>query len=431
MVDIEQNGAYSNIALNKALQENQFSKVDANLLTELVYGVTQRRLTLDYLLEPYITKKIPLWLRTNLRLGVFQLLFLSKIPEYAILNEASEIARLKAGQGIVNFVNGVLRQITRHGKERLDSLYHATLTRETVSLATSLPLWLVDFFLKRFTLEEVYRLGQSLLSKPALVVRTYQRDEHYQALSKQFACQKSKLSPVSIRISGGNVVETDLFINGEITIQDETSSLVGLIGQVKATDIVLDACAAPGGKTTHIASFLDKDKGGKVIALDIHEHKIELIKDNAKRLKVEDVVETKQLDAQEVSNAFASDMFDVAFVDAPCSGLGLMRRKPDIKYSKVTDTITQLTQIQKDILNSVAPCVKVNGRLIYSTCTLSREENEKTITAFLNTHDNYQRESLQWLNLPENCYNEQNAIEIFPHDYQTDGFYICALKRTR
>lgn len=431
LVDVEQNGSYVNQQLSHILDSNELAVKDANLLTEIVYGVTQRRLTLDYVIEPYIKKTIPIWLRTVLRIAAFQMLYLERIPMHAILYEAAEITRIKAGQAVVNFVNAVLRNVQKHGQERLQALHDGPDTDESVSIMTSLPMWLMLYFLKRLSLEEVKALGLSLLEKPALSVRAYERDAVLNSLSQQYQCEKGMLSPFAIRVLSGQVAQTELFKNGTLTIQDETSMLVAPAGQLKPSDVVLDACAAPGGKTTHIAHYLKKDQGGKVYALDIHEHKQQLIRDNATRLHVNDVIETQTLDARSVHQQFPEEFFDVAFVDAPCSGLGLMRRKPDIKYTKILDTVNQLVEIQSDILESVAPCIKYNGKLVYSTCTLTQEENEQTIQRFIKAHPEFSVTSLEWMGLPKNCYNHNGAIEIFPNMYHTDGFFICTLEKKK
>lgn len=431
LVDVEQNGSYVNQQLSHVLDTHDLAIKDAHLLTELVYGVTQRRLTLDYVIELYIKKNIPVWLRNVLRIAVFQMFYLERIPMHAILYEAAEITRIKAGQSIVNFVNAVLRNVQKNGQERLDALLSGPDTVEKVSIMTSLPMWLMTYFLKRLSLEEVKKLGLSLLEKPALSVRAYDRDVVLDSLSKQFQCEKGTLSPFAIRVLSGQVAQTELFKTGQLTIQDETSMLVAPAGQLKPSDVVLDACAAPGGKTTHIAHYLNAEQGGKVYALDIHEHKQQLIRDNAKRLHVSDVVETQTLDARNVHQQFPKEFFDVAFVDAPCSGLGLMRRKPDIKYTKILDTVNQLVEIQSDILESVAPCVKDSGKLVYSTCTLTQEENIRTIQKFIDKHPEFSVTSLEWMGLPENCYTDQGAIEVFPDMYHTDGFFICTLEKNK
>lgn len=198
---------------------------------------------------------------------------------------------------------------------------------------------------------------------------------------------------------------------------------------VKPSHYVLDACAAPGGKTMHIAtSFLDKEEGGKIVALDIHEHKINLIKDNAKRLKVKEVVEAKHLDARQVLNEFKPETFDRILIDAPCSGLGLMRRRPEIRYNKTKQDILSLQKLQLEILNEASKTLKLGGELIYSTCTITQEENQEVVRQFLEKNKEFSRAKVE---LPESelQVSKDGSLTIYPHQYGTDGFFICRLKK--
>lgn len=424
---VEQEGAYVNLKLSHVLNDNTLSTEDSGLLTEMVYGVTQRRLTLDYLIDLHITQRIPLWVRNVLRLSAFQLLFLDKIPSYAILSEASDIVRMKAGNALVNMVRGIIYSLERDGKRQLEELYQLPYTPENMSIQYSAPVWLINYFVKHRGIDVTKALFESLLTKPALSVRTNGDISVIETLKSQFKTQPSQLVPeVALRILSGQVAKTELFEQGKITVQDETSMLVALAGNVQPSDIVLDACAAPGGKTTHIASFL---KEGYVVSLDIHDHKLQLIRDNAKRLGVSDKVKEQLLDARHVHQTFAFETFDKVFVDAPCSGLGLMRRKPDIKYTKLLDSVSELSHIQHNILESVHETVKSQGLIIYSTCTLTKKENQEVVSRFLQKHDNFKILPLHYLDLPEKCYTKEGFIEIFPNDYQTDGFFIAVLQK--
>lgn len=428
LVDVEQNNSYVNLQLAHVLNQVSLSDEDKGLLTELVYGVTQRQITLDYILKPYVTKKIPVWLRALLRLSIFQLLFLDRIPDYAVVNEASDITHLKGGQGLVNFVNGVLRNVVRYGQVQLNELNELPLTIQSVSLQTSMPVWLVKFLQKQYTLQVTKDIGQSLLEKPKLSIRVV-NEAVLSILKEQYNAQDSVISPVAKRLDSGKILSSSLFTQGDVTIQDETSTLVAQVATIKASDNVLDTCAAPGGKTAHIASYVSSERGGKVMALDLHEHKLQLIKENVTRLHVDDRVQMIALDARQVDKQFDHSSFDVVCVDAPCSGLGLMRRKPDIKYSKQTNAIESLSAIQYDILKSANKVLKIGGSLVYSTCTLSYEENQQQVQRFLNEHPNYQIEPLTWMALPKDCYTDEGFIEVLPHLYQTDGFFIAKLNK--
>lgn len=424
---VEQDGAYVNLKLSQVLNDNVLNINDSALLTEIVYGVTQRRMTLDAIIDAHITKRIPLWLRNVLRIAAFQLLFLNKVPSYAVLSQATDCVRIKAGVSMVNFVRGVIHAIERDGQSQLEKIDELPDTPENMAIKYSAPVWLINYFVKHRGIDVAKAMFRSLLDKPALSVRTNGNPLVMDAIKEQFTTHPSRLVPkFALRVLSGQIAKSLWFEQGDITIQDETSMLVALAGQIKGDDVVLDACAAPGGKTTHIASFL---QDGHVIALDVHEHKLALIRDNATRLNVKDRVFEQLLDARDVSKIFEVEQFDKVFVDAPCSGLGLMRRKPDIKYTKLLDGVSDLSAIQMAILESVDKTLKSKGLLIYSTCTLTTRENQETIQTFLNTHKNYKILPLDYLDLPKECYTKEGYIEIFPHYFTTDGFFIAVLQK--
>ncbi|UJF14943.1 16S rRNA (cytosine(967)-C(5))-methyltransferase RsmB [Jeotgalibaca sp. MA1X17-3] len=438
---IESEGAYSNILLNKMIDQHKLSEKDAGLLTELVYGVTQRKLTLDYGLTPYVRspKKLESWVRNLLRLSAYQMVYLDKIPDHAILYDAVEIAKFKGHTGISKLVNGILRNVQRNGlkdwKEITDPI-------ERMSIGSSVPVWIIKKLINQLGNEKAESLAHSLQIAPYLSIRIQDRtvsiDEVRQRLLEDhIKAEASPISPYGLRVHSGRVVKSELFKNGIITIQDESSQLVALFGSLKPTDKVLDACAAPGGKTVHIASFLDKAVEGEVHALDIHEHKIKLIEENTKRLHVTDEVITHLLDAKKSSERFDPKSFDVIFVDAPCSGMGLMRRKPEIKYSLKDTDIHELQKQQQEILNAVEPLLKTDGRLIYSTCTIVQEENQETVQTFLKEHPNMKvipadskSAFSPEIELPSTVITPEGYVEIYPDDFGTDGFFICAMEKT-
>lgn len=438
---IEAKGAYSNITLNATIDKHKLSEKDAGLLTELVYGVTQRKLTLDYGLSTYIRspKKLESWVRNLLRLSAYQMVYLDKIPDHAILYDAVEIAKFKGHTGISKLVNGILRNVQRNGLKDWKGI---TDPIEKMSIGSSMPVWIIKKLVDQLGNEKAESLVYSLQRVPYLSIRlqdkTITLDEVRQRLLEDdIEAEASPISPYGLRVHSGRVVKSDLFKNGMITIQDESSQLVALFGDLQPTDKVLDACAAPGGKTVHIASFLDTKAGGEVHALDIHEHKIKLIEENTKRLHVTGEVKTHLLDAKKVAQKFSPKNFDVIFVDAPCSGMGLMRRKPEIKYSLKNTDITALQKEQQEILNAVEPLLKVGGRLVYSTCTIVQEENQQTIEEFLIGHPNMKiipADSKSALNekieLPPSIITSEGYVEIYPDDFGTDGFFICAMEKT-
>ena len=437
---IENEGAYSNILLNATIEKTNLIPQDKNLLTELVYGVTQRRLTLDYGLSPFVRtpKKMQSWVLNLLRLSVYQMAYLDKIPDHAIINEAAEIAKHKGHPGIVKLVNGILRNVQRNGLKNPADISDPI---ERTSVVNSVPIWLVKLFEKEIGLEKANALFESLLEKPYLSLRVQEADQVQEVKAKLeeegILTSLSPLSPVGLRVEAGKVSDSESFKTGKVTIQDESSQLVALLGDLSKSDIVLDACAARGGKAMLMASYLDGTEGGLVHALDIHEHKIALIEQNATRMQATDRVKTHHLDAKEVLGAFPPESFDAIFVDAPCSGLGLMRRKPEIKYEVEAAAIDALHKEQAQILKAVEPLLKKNGKLIYSTCTLVERENQQTVAAFLENHSNMTHLSVETIinnekiNIPQEAITSYGDIQIFPNIFGTDGFFISVMEKVR
>lgn len=430
---IEQEDAYSNLLLREVINNQELSKEEANLLTELVYGVLQRRMLLDYQLEPFLKKqkKLAHWVGQLLRLSLYQMEFLDRIPDHAIINEAANIARVKGHRGIVGLVNGVLRNIQRKGVRETT---HVQPLNKRLSIQYSLPQWLIDEFIKQHGEKEAEAFANSFSERPKLSLRVNLRKISREAAIDElkeegFDVTESTISPYGIIVEKGVPIESRLFKEGYLAVQDESSMLVAPALNVKPSHYVLDACAAPGGKTMHIAtSFLDKEEGGKIVALDIHEHKINLIKDNAKRLKVKEVVEAKHLDARQVLNEFKPETFDRILIDAPCSGLGLMRRRPEIRYNKTKQDILSLQKLQLEILNEASKTLKLGGELIYSTCTITQEENQEVVRQFLEKNKEFSRAKVE---LPESelQVSKDGSLTIYPHQYGTDGFFICRLKK--
>ena len=242
-----------------------------------------------------------------------------------------------------------------------------------------------------------------------------------------FSVQPSPIIPVAIRILKGNLVHSEAFKKGLITIQDESSMAVAYALEIVPNISVLDACAAPGGKTTHIAELLDGT--GSVTALDLHPHKIKLIMENTERLGLENV-KAEAMDSRHAVDAFNEESFDRVLVDAPCTGFGVLRRKPDIKYSKKEEDIDSLNKIQLSILNEAARLVKEDGLLVYSTCTVDQDENIGTIQPFLVNHPDFEPHALQ---LPEGLapLTETHTLQIFPQDFGGDGFFISCFRKKK
>lgn len=431
---VNQGGAYSNLLLRELIDKSKLNEKDGRLLTELVYGTISHQRLLAFYIQPFImkAKKVDDWVKLLLELSVYQLLYLDKVPSHAVLNEAVEIAKGRGNEGIGRFVNGVLRTIQRQGVPSLETIEDPM---ERLSREISLPKFLTKKLVNEIGEEETLELGLSLFEPSHVSCRVDTRNITRDAaldilLEEGIEARKSDVSPYGIVADRGYIAGSSLFRYGLLTIQDESSMLVAPALQVEANHQVLDACAAPGGKTTHIATFLDAEEGGKVTSLDIHPHKVSLIEENAKRLHVSDVVEAKELDARAVSETFPENYFDRILVDAPCSGLGLMRRKPDIRYNKQPEDFRKLPVIQLDILESVAPSLKPDGILVYSTCTFAPEENQEVVAEFLNRHPEFSLVEVPVGNVVQSSI-KNDMLTIYPHQYMTDGFFISCLRKNK
>lgn len=432
---IEIEGAYSNLLLREIIDDNVLISEDRNLLTELVYGVLQRKYTLDYQLEPFIKKqkKMQNWVKQLLRISLYQMEYLERVPAHAIVNEAVNIASLRGHKGIAGLVNAVLRNIQRKGVRNPNEIKDQN---QRLSIQHSLPIWLVEEFISDLGLEEAEKLASSFNERPklSLAVNTVKisREEAIESLKKEgYESIKSEISPYGIIALNGVPVDSRLFKEGLISVQDESSMLVAPSMNISPGDYVLDACAAPGGKTMQIATgFLSAEAGGKVQALDIHQHKINLINQNAKRQGVKNIVKAEKMDARESSKKYEAEIFDRILVDAPCSGLGLIRRRPEIRYNKTKKDIDQLQQLQIEVMNEVSKLLKNGGELIYSTCTLTKAENQSVVGKFLKGNKDFEQIAVD---LPENgmTLQEDGSITIYPHQYKTDGFFISRFKKNQ
>ncbi|WP_461213184.1 16S rRNA (cytosine(967)-C(5))-methyltransferase RsmB [Lacticaseibacillus sp. GG6-2] len=428
---VMKNGSYSNLTLDATLKANDLEARDAHLLTNIVYGVIQHQLTLDYDLQPFVGKrKLDPWVRVLLQGAVYQMVYLDKIPTRAIFYDATEIAKRRGHAGVAKFVTAVLRNMQRQGVPSVADIKDPV---ERLSISASTPRWLVE--------KLIDQLGQAktesilaVINQPAnasIRVNTTKISvaELQSQLAERFeAIQPSAVSPVGLVAPGGFFAGAPEYDYGMFTVQDESSMLVAPSLEVKPGDQVLDACAAPGGKTTHIAQYLDPEAGGKVTALDLHPHKVRLIAKNAARLGLADRVEAYAMDARQAQDQFAPESFDRVLVDAPCSGLGLIRRKPEIKYDKKPADLEHLPEIQLAILNSVAALVKDGGRLTYSTCTMAREENQDVVAAFLAAHPDFEQVPTPGRERLTKAHSAP-ALQLFPDDYGTDGFFIATMTR--
>lgn len=425
------NGAYSNLQLNSVIKQSSLSEKNVNLMTTMVYGVIQHRLTIEYWLTPFVKRpqKLEPWVRELLFISLYQLQYLDKIPDHAIFDEAINIAKRRGHDGIRKFVTGVLHTVQRQGLsldfKEIDNPV------EQLSVQSSLPTWLVQTLQDQLGWEKTVSIAKSVNEAPAQSVRvnkavTTVDDVTSQLTDEGFTVVPSQVTPDALLVSDGHVASSQLFKDGLLTLQDESAMLMVPSLALEPFNQVLDAAAAPGGKTTQIATYLDNSQGGKVTALDIHDHKAKLIRENAERLHVINRVETQVLDARKVDEKFTDETFDRILVDAPCSGFGLLRRKPEIRYEKSLNDSYQLQKIQKDILDAVASKLKKDGRLVYGTCTILKTENEDVIDAFLADHDDFKLVPTQ-TSFDLDVLDARGMLHIYPDDFGSDGFFVATL----
>jgi len=441
LLKVELNESFSGLALNQALNDAALSRPDAGLATELVYGTIQRLNTLDFVLKSRIKgwpNKVEPWVRALLRLSYYQLRWLDRVPAHAAVAEAVNIAKRRGHAGIAGLVNGVLRGIIRDGVE--PQLPSNLSPAERISLEHSHPEWLVRRWIDAYDEETAEKICAANNEPPHASARVNPlkatRNELLAAMNGSgFTVQPSRLSAQGIVAEkAGNLVHTDWYSNGSLTIQDESSMLVAAVANPQPGMAVLDCCAAPGGKSTHLAELL-RNKG-KVLANDVHFHKEALIQQQAQRLGLT-CVETMVSDALELPDRLHAGSFDVVLLDAPCSGLGVIRRKPEIKWNKTPEDVASLADLQHRLLERVQSLVKPGGTLVYSTCTIAPEENERTIQRFLSDHPsfkldaNWPQEVLEPLKATGNAPAAfDGAMQLLPHMFGSDGFFIARMRRT-
>lgn len=426
---VEYEGAYSNIALNHFLDKSPLSDRDNRLVFHLVYGGIQRRLTLDYYLHPYLQgKTVPDWIESLLRLSIYQLVYMDRIPEHAIVNEAVTIAKVNGHPGLGKLVNGILRSFLRQGPADVTAIDDPI---RRLSIEYSVNEAIVANLASQMAPDRLASLLASLLLPAFVSLRINphltDRPTALQALRDQgYHVEEGALSPLGIRLLSGNAVDSQAYQAGWVTVQDESSMLVAPIGQLQGDERVLDACSAPGGKATHIAALLDR---GHLTALDISAAKLNLVKTHLNRLELADKVTLFAADARRFFPKSGIN-YDKIYVDAPCTGLGLMRRKPEIKYQDFQENLAELTLTQAQLLDHLSSLLKAGGTLIYSTCSITSAENEEMVARFLTEHPDMRLDPITSAEVSQEALlTPEGFIRVWPDCFRTDGFFIARLQK--
>lgn len=434
LFEINENGAYSNIALNKYLNSSGLRDIDRSFVTELVYGTVKWKLTIDMIIAGYskirIEKMSP-WILNILRTGIYQLLKMPKVPASAACNESVKLAGKYGHKASAGFVNAVLRNVARNG---ISSVIPAKENDPAgyLSFMYSYPVWLVKKYIELFGEEFTESLLAAGNETPELTVRVntmkITAEDLIEKLSEEgVTATPGKYIDYALNIkSPVPVTSLEAFRRGLFQIQDESSMLPGLVLDPRPGELVMDACSAPGGKATHIAQIMENK--GTVIARDIHEHKIKLIDESSARLGM-DIIKSELHDAS-IPDTGNEGKFDRVLLDAPCSGLGIVRRKPDIKWARETEDIENITELQKNLIETVSRLVKPGGVLVYSTCTILPEENHKIIKAFLDRNNDFEAADIAPL-LPSALAPraEGYMLQTYPNIDGIDGFFIARMKR--
>ena len=419
LISFVDKGSYSNIVLNDAFKEFYLTSKEKAFITEIFYGVLRNKNFLDYMIEKNTKVIKKEWIRNLLRISIYQLTFMSSDAK-GVVWEATEIAK-KHGIAISKFINGTLRNYLRNKDLEIKKLHD----EKNYEILYSIPQYFCDILEKQYGSENLNQAIISLKKIPYLSVRVNKlkySEEEFEEFLKEKDIQIIKKVDSVYYVNSGLIINSKEFKEGKIIAQDASSYLAAKNLGVKSDDLVLDICAAPGGKTAVLAEEM-KNKG-EIIAIDIHQHKKKLIEENMKKLGI-DIVKATVLDARNVNKQ--GRKFDKILVDVPCSGYGVIRKKPEILYTKNRENIEELASLQLEILNSAADILKDGGELIYSTCTIISQENTENVEKFLNERKEFK---VKALNIPENVSGEYDKLGGFSINYKEeimDNFYIIKL----
>lgn len=400
LIEIFNNQAYLSIVLNNTLEKNNWTDSQRKLYTKLIYGVVEKKLLLDFYMSPYLAgKRIKPYFKNALRIGVYSIEFMNLANHY-IVNELVEVVK-KKDFNASKMVNGIFRNYLRTGHKSLEGLKE----KEKVALEISLPQELSDYLYKDYKekLLDFFKEAKALNTYRINYLKTT-KEEIETLLKKEDILYEVKEDLI---ITSTSLINKPYFKDGQIIAQDASSAEVAIFASPKKGMKVLDVCAAPGGKSLHMATIMENK--GSILSCDLYESRLEKINENAQKLGTT-IIKTMQADATE---AKYPDLYDIVLVDAPCSGLGVIGHKPDLKYHIALNDIYEIITLQMKILENVSKYVKEDGILVYSTCTINKQENEKQIKGFLKRHNEFTK-VLERIVLP---------------DVIHDGFYMVKLRK--
>ena len=440
-------GGYADVVVDRLLSQNPLEARDRRLFTEVVYGAVRRMRTLDAVIDALAKKSAlgqPPNLRVVLHVGLYQILFLDHIPSSAAVDTTVELAKGNGLAGLAGFVNGLLRRLVRElevggdegdgvGKsDALLRLMNPTLDGVgQLGVGYSFPDWLVALWVGQFGIEETELLCEWMNQPPHLDLRVNGRRGSVESLEQVLGTLDVVVSripgvPMGLRLShsSGPIQEMPGFAAGEWMVQDASAQLVGYLVDPQPGEVVADLCAAPGGKSVHLAELMGDV--GRVIALDKTGSRLKKVKQNIDRMQITSV-ELLEGDAREVRTW--DGLCDRVLVDAPCSGLGTLNRHADARWRQSPESIEALVVLQGEILESAARWVKPGGRLVYSTCTLHPAENEGVVKSFLAAHSAWAIDRVEERNPVFSLMGEEGWVRVVPHRQDMDGFFMVRLRR--
>lgn len=438
LIKIDTDGAYANLALTAAFKRKDLPERDRAFVTALVQGVTRNRQIIDQEISKLSKRpmeKMPASLRNVLRMAVFQLQFMPDMPASAVINTACDLAKKTGHVGQVAFANGILRNFAR---------------RENTEITdASAPDWLVTRWLQRFGQEETEKLVAFTREIPAFTLRTCEMSITAQGLldifrAKGIICRQGELVPSCLIVEDrgyrkGPVNKLPGYKEGLFTVQDEAASFVAFVVDPKPGEVVIDLCAAPGGKSVHLAELMENK--GRVIAIDSHEGRLKLLKETRNRLGLTNIeVETADGTTYTTKESLADHIFvDRILIDAPCSGTGVINRRTDLTLNRQAPDMVALVELQKQLLDNAGKLLKPGGILVYSTCSIEAEENEELINWFLKTHQDFQPDSLapfikpelisKWQKADKDFAPDKGYLQLLPSRHNQSGFFIARLKK--
>ncbi len=435
--EVNHDGKYSNISLKHHLRKANLSDRDAAFVAQLVYGTLERQITIDWVLNKFCNlKRANPWAMNILRMGCYQIMYMDRVPDFAVCDESVKLCKKYCNKALAGFVNGVLRNIVRNK----DGISFPTKEDDPVlnlSLTYSYPMWLV----KKWTDDYGIELAEAMVMPPVgdgdyvtIRVNTNRitKDELKERLMQQgIECADGLyIKDEALRLrNAGDIENNPLYAQGLFTVQGESSVLVVRVLDPQKGQLVIDACSAPGGKATHMAELMGNQ--GRILAWDVHPQRVELISFNAARLGAA-IVEPRQQDAREFQPTLEGQA-DRVLIDAPCSGWGVIHKKPDIKNNIKREDLDELYDLQRHILSTCSRYVKPGGILVYSTCTMNVDENQRVIEKFLERNPYFILDDFTYL-LPEGLKDSvirPGMIQLIPSRDGIDGFFIARLKRMR